>query len=202
MKFYRIYIVDPLQFIVRENIMPVAEKLSQWFDPIVKKAGFDFSHVNFPQFIVTPEPDELIVYICDYDQSVVQFAPGAAGLIPDPSTSPHKGITLVGPPAASEVYLKNTNPQLIAALIFHELMHNKLQAGNSMHATFPNAQMSSAMMTATADLAPTAEESAAMAKVLNKHVRQWTDGQEMLWRAARKREKNDPLFDDHIRFKR
>jgi hypothetical protein len=202
MKFYRVYIVDPLQFVARENIMPVAEKLSAWFDPIVKKAGFDFSHVNFPQFIATPEPYELMVYICDYDQSVVQFAPGAAGVIQDPSTSPHKGVTLIGPPAASEVYLKNTNPLMIAALIFHELMHNKLQSGNSMHGNFSNAQMSAAMMTASADLAPSPEESAAMAKALKNRVLQWTDGQEMLWRAARKREKNDPMFDDHIRFKR
>lgn len=202
MKFYRIYIVDPLQCVARENIMPVAEKLSQWFDPIVKKAGFDFSHVNFPQFIATPEPFELMVYMCEYDQSVVQHAPGAAGLIPNPSTSPHKGITLVGPPAASEVYLKNTNPLLIAALIFHELMHNKLQSGNSMHGTFSNAQMSAAMMTESADLALNLEESAAMANALNKHVPQWTGGQEMLWRAARQRDKGDPEFDGQIKFKR
>lgn len=202
MNFYRVYIVDPLQCVSRDKIIPVAEILSRWFDPIVAKAGFDCSHVHFPQFVAVPQSHELMVYICEYDQSIVQHAPGAKGLIEDPSSSPHKGVTLVGPPAASEVYLKDTNPLIVASLIFHELMHNKLQLGNSMHNRFSDPRLSAAMMMATPDFAPTEQENQAMVSALNKPVPQWAAGQEIVWRAARQREKGDPEFDSEIKFRK
>jgi hypothetical protein len=203
MASYKVFIVDPLEHIARSNQMPVAEILSGWFDPIVKKAGFDWSHVHFPQHIATPAAYELMVYVCGYDQSVVQHAPGGAGLVPDPVISQHKGVTLVGPPAASEVYLKNANPMLIAALIFHELMHNKLHVGNSMHEVFRNAGVGNASLIVDDDfMGPNAAESDAMSKALNNPVPQWTGGQEMLWRAARQRSKGDSEFDSDIKYKR
>lgn len=195
MSHYGFYIIDPLENISRGDIPTIAEIVTRWLDPIVKTAGFSHSWVCFPQFIVTPQPHELMVYICSFEHSVVQLAPGAAGLIPNPMSSPHKGITLLGPPAASEVYIKNANPLGIAALIFHEAMHNKLQQNNSMHTNFTNIIMSAATMNITPDIAPTADESLAMSNALNNPVNQWADGQQILWTAAGKRG-TDPLFWD------
>ncbi|HMS43948.1 MAG TPA: hypothetical protein PKE69_27215 [Pyrinomonadaceae bacterium] len=84
MSHYGFYIIDPLENISRGDIPTIAEIVTRWLDPIVKTAGFSHSWVCFPQFILTPQPHELMVYICSFEHSVVQLAPGAAGLIPNP----------------------------------------------------------------------------------------------------------------------
>ena len=200
MSYVGFYIVDPLQNISMGNISPICEKLSSWLDPIVQKAGFDWVHVCFPQYIVIPKPSDVIVYICSYEHSVVQLAPGAKGLIPNPSTSSHKGITLIGPPAASEVYLKESNPLSVAALIFHEAMHNQLQTNNSMHGKFPSPILSGAMIDISSEIKPTEAESNAMSEALKKPVNQWTDGQQILWNAAQKRDSGDAVWDSDIKY--
>jgi hypothetical protein len=185
---FNLYIIDFLELVNRADIPTIATQVTKWLDPIARSAGFSNAWVAFPQqFVVTPQPHEILVYICSYELSVVQFAPGAAGQVPDPLTSPHKGVTWLGPPAASEVYLKESAPLAIAALIFHEAMHNKLQMNNSMHNAFPPCAMSCASMTIGPGLGPTAAESQAMASALPKPVPQWTDGQQMMLRAVKNR---------------
>ncbi len=201
MAAYGFYIVDPLENVARGDIPMVAAYLSRWLDPIVKQAGFDYSWVCFPQCIVTPQAHELMVYICSFEHSVAQFAPGGKGNIPDPRSSSHKGITLLGPPAASEVYIKESSPLLTAALIFHEAMHNKLQTNNTMHALFPPAALSAAEMTVNEAIAPTPQESSAMAKAMKKPVAQWSGGQQLLWNAVKKRDTKDPIWDVDLTIK-
>ena len=200
MSYYGFYIIDPLGLIKWGDTSTVAMKVSEWMDPIVKQAGFEFPLVCYPQYIVTPQPHEIIIYVCSYEHSVVQLAPGGKGQIPNPMSSPHKGITLLGPPAASEVYVKESSPIVLASVIFHEAMHNKLQRNNSMHNNFSNPVLSAAMMNITSDIAPTAEESQAMASALAKPVNQWADGQQILWDAAANRKNNDVVWDSQIKY--
>lgn len=195
--FYNIYIIDPLKEVT--EFMAVAKLLSDWFDPIAKEAKYDWSFVSFPQYVVSPQPHELMIYVCAYEHSVLQHMPGAnRKTFPDPAVSPHKGTTVIGQPTGSEIYVKNSNADLIAALIFHEAMHNKLSMTNAqLHNGFPSCSLSCEMIKAPAS--PSASESKAMSAALNKPVPQWEEGQQYLWYAASQRAKGDTEWGERIK---
>lgn len=201
--FYNIYIIDPLKEVT--EFMAVAKLLSDWFDPIVKTAQgtkYDYSFVQFPQYVVSPQPHELIIYVCAYEHSVLQHMPGAnSKTFPNPATSSHKGVTVNGQPTASEIYVKNSNADLIAALIFHEAMHNKLQMTDAqLHNGFSGCSLSCGMIRAPAS--PSSAESKAMSAALNNSVPQWADGQEYLRYAASQRTKGDFEWDSRLKILR
>ncbi len=76
---------------------------------------------------VTPAPHELLIYLLPMGATVAsngRLEPG------NPPTN-HDGLTkAVGRETASEVYLHFNDMTLIANLMFHEAMHNKLGLGN------------------------------------------------------------------------
>lgn len=206
---YNVYIIDPFDEVAKSGgpggLVSVATKLNGWFDPIValsntlsKTLKFDRASVMFPQYIVSPQPHELIVYICPFGTSVVQKKPGVTKANwPDPVTSQHQGITEIGAVTGSEVWMKFSGADAIASLIFHESMHNKLQLGNAMHGKLSPCQLSCASIN-WPNSGPSKPEVDAMAKALTNPVRQWTDGQKILWDAKARSDQGDPFWNSDI----
>lgn len=192
---YNIYLIDPF------NLLPVVSvgmKLNEWFDPIAKRAKFDRAYVCSPQYLVTPEQHELLIYVCPTGKSVVQHTPGAnRSTWPNPLTSPHQGATVCGSVTGSEVWAGRLNPEGLPYLIFHEAMHNKLQLGNSLHSRFSPCHLSCASI--RWPTSPSQSEIDAMVAALPNPVRQWTDGQQLLRDAAERKRQGDPMWDNQIR---
>jgi hypothetical protein len=203
---YRLWICDQLDEIrSRGLVVPVVQKLESWFSPIARTAGFNGCECIFAQYIVQPAAHELLVCVCPAHTSVLQHKPGLRkATFPDPTTSPHQGVTDPNAPAGSEIWMKVSSVDAIASLIFHECMHNKLQVGNRLHNMFNPQQDPCHLSCAsiTWPTAPTATEEAAMAAALGNAVPQWTDGQRILRRARLRRKAGDPLWDDEIQFRR
>jgi len=196
---YNVYIIDPFN---KVPITAVASTLRDWFDPIAQKAGYARAYVCSAQYVVHAAPHELLIYVCPHGTSVVQKMPGVdKSKMPHPLTSQHLGYTGIrgaGGVNGSEIWAKFSDADAFASLIFHEAMHNKLQADNTMHSRFKNPNVSGANI--TWGTPPSAEESAAMAAALGNPVRQWTDGQQILRSAAGRLWGQDPMWDADITF--
>lgn len=191
---YCIYIIDPFNEI--KQLVAVAQKVNEMFDPIAQKAGFSGTSTMFPQYKnVQPLLHELMVYVCPFSTSVVKKMPGANKLdIPDAAMSPHQGVTVMsGGETGSEIWCKFTGVDFYAAMIFHELMHNKLQLGKALHGKFNPCGMSCASLLVES-AKPTQGEIDAMAAALTKPVKQWTDGINMLWNAAEDKNNGNDLW--------
>lgn len=205
---YNVYIIDPFDEVARSagpgGLVSVATKLNDWFDPIVdlsntlSKTKFDRASVMFPQYVVAPLPQELIVYVCPFSTSVVKNMPGAnRANWPDPVTSKHQGVTVIGAVTGSEIWMKFSGVDATASLIFHEAMHNKLQLGNAMHGQLKPCQLSCATINWPVS-GPSKPEIEAMAKALTKPVPQWAGGQAMLRDAKARLDQGDPLWNSDI----
>lgn len=201
MSLYRIWICDPLNEVRSTGqLVPVARRIESWFAPIAQGAGFTGAQCVFPQYIVKPDPHELLIYVCPSMMSVVQNMPAASSVrFPNPRSSPHQGVTIVGPPAGSEIWMKVRTVDAITSLIFHEAMHNKLQLGDALHGRFPRCQLSCRSI--TWPTSPSGDEARAMTAVLRNNVPQWTEGQHILRRARLARKKGDPAWDVEIKEK-
>jgi hypothetical protein len=190
---YCIYLVDPFNEI--KQIVSVAQAVNEMFDPIAKKAGFSGVSTMFPQYRnINPLVHEMIVYICPFTTSVVKKMPNASKLdIPDATSSPHQGVTVISKETGSEIWCKFSGVKFYAAMIFHELMHNKLQLGKSLHSKFKSCGMSCEVINPeTAQ--PTEAEIDAMAAALTSPVIQWTGGVDMLWNAAEDKNNGNDLW--------
>jgi hypothetical protein len=114
---------------------------------------------------------------------------------PDTTGTAHQGVTFIGANATgSEIWSKFNGVDFFAAMIFHELMHNKLQLGQSLHAKFNPCGMSCASITVSPTNAPTQKEVDEMAGALRKPVQQWTGGLSLLWGAAKNKAGGDDLW--------
>jgi hypothetical protein len=191
---YNIYIIDPFNEI--KQIVAVAEKVNKMFDPIAIKAGFSGTSTMFPQYQnVQPMMHEVMVYVCPFTTSVVKKMYGTkASEFPDAAMSPHQGVTHVGAETASEIWCKFSGVDFYAAMIFHEIMHNKMQLGQSLHGKFRSCEMSCASIQVSSSNAPTQEEIDGMAAALPKPVKQWTGGLSMLWSAAQDKANGNDLW--------
>ena len=190
---YCIYIIDPFNEI--QQLVRVAEKVNEMFDPIAKKAGFSATSTMFPQYRnINPLMHESMVYVCPFTTSVVKKMDGASSFdIPDAAISPHQGVTFISKETGSEIWCKFSGVNFYAAMIFHELMHNKLQLGKSLHGKFKACGMS--CETINPETAkPSEEEIDAMAAALAKPVKQWTGGVDMLWNAAQDKANGNDLW--------
>lgn len=195
MAAFNTFIIDPFNEII--PIVAVVERLKQLADPIAKKAGFDEASFFFPQYEdVKPLMHEILVYVCPFTTSVVKKMPGAdKANFPDATSSPHQGATFIGAgETGSEIWSKFSGVDFYAAMIFHEMMHNKMQLGQSLHAKFNPCGMSCATITVSSSNAPTQKEIDEMATALTKPVQQWRGGLSLLWNAARAKASNDPLW--------
>jgi hypothetical protein len=138
--------------------------LADLFTPCVK-GKFDNNWVYFADPKHKPEKHELLVYFMPPYTSIIKHAPRAGA--PDFTKD---GNTVFGS-GASEVYVNSTDPQALANLAFHELMHNRLKSGAAMHSqgglaspiVYSNTQITTANINA-------------MAKVISAPIKQWTHG--------------------------
>ena len=192
---YNLYVIDP--FDLARPLPALTTKLAEWFDAIVRQAGYSRVYVCNPQYEVRPAPHELLIYVCPFGTSVVQKMPGAQkDSWPSLTGSTHHGVTEIRAVTGSEVWVKTSDIEVLAALIFHEAMHNKLQLGQALHTQFNPRSLSSASITLPAS--PTAPEVSAMAAALKKPVQQWADGQRLLRQALRQRIVGDDSWDISI----
>lgn len=193
---FNVYIIDPFD---KMPLVAVATMLTEWFDPIAKRAGYSRAYVCSPQYHVQPALDELLIYICPFSTSVVQKMPGAQkSNWPDPALGRHLGVTeMQSGVTGSEVWAKFSDADAFASLIFHEAMHNKLQLGAALHTRFkPSDRLSADEI--SWPTSPSTPESDGMAAALRNRVRQWADGQQLLRGAARRYRDGDPLWDADI----
>lgn len=84
-----------------------------------------------------PEPagHELLIYVVRSSMdSIVKDLPGLRGRA-SPNLDDGGFTAWVGELTGSEVYTESSNdPTMLAKLVFHEAMHNKLHAGGDLHA--------------------------------------------------------------------
>jgi hypothetical protein len=133
-----------------------------------------------------PDPSDLdiLVYFLPFNKSVVRKLYPKS---PDPLGG-HHGLTNGANPRVSEVYVKTTDPDLIAKLAFHEIMHMKLRMGNEMHDL---GGLASAVVTPETTLTPNNIE--LMKPALSKPVKQWAGGVTIMAKTAHAQAAGDPL---------
>jgi hypothetical protein len=129
-------------------------------------------------------PHELLIYLMPFGATVAKNGKLEMGAPP----ANHDGLT--NPMAggvASEVYLHFVDMDIIANLMFHEAMHNKLALDNGMHS---KGGLAGSPVSASTTLTPGNMQD--MAQALETRRPQWTGGIPLLI-AESKRSDNDPL---------
>jgi len=148
--------------------------------------------VAFIPAVPQPTPFDLIIYFVPIEISIVATF---AGRRRDPLLDDGDGFTFIkgiggpSPSAASEVYTKTLDPKLLAALAFHEGMHNRLMLGQPMHNRTGMAQA-----TVTPSTTVTPENASQMAAAFKTRVTQWPDGVMPLVHRRQRRDSGDPLW--------
>ncbi len=150
-----------------------------------KGAKFGTALVRWITGPVVVAPTELLVYLLPFGSTLASNGRLERGSPPpnhDGLTNPLAGAT------ASEVYLHFSDTTVLANLIFHEAMHNKLGLGNTaLHA---KGGMAGSPVSPSTQLTPTNIQD--MATALEKPRPQWTAGIDLLV-AESNRSDNDPL---------
>lgn len=148
------------------------------------KTKYGSASVSWVAGAANPQPNELLIYLLPSGATVVTAGKLAQGNPP----AGEDGLTNlnVGGATGAEVYLQIADMQVIANLMFHEAMHNKLHLGNGMHS---QGGLASAVVDASTQL--TAANINAMAAALDTPRPQWTGGITLLAQAAAV-DDNDP----------
>ena len=146
--------------------------------------------VAFVPATPTPTTSDILIYFAPVEFSLVASFSGRAR---DPLLDDGDGFTSIKPgnppSAASEVYAKTADSDLLAALAFHEAMHNKLTLGNEMHKRDGLAQ---AVVSPTTQVSAT--NAAEMAVAFRKSVAQWPQGVNIGLARRQRRDSGDPLW--------
>ncbi len=176
-----------------DQLSAIATKVQGYFSQVVAKhdelAGAKGAKLGtaLVRWITAPVPvaaTELLIYLMPFGATVATNGKLEMGS-PPPD---HDGLThpMAGG-VASEVYLHFVDPVIIANLMFHEAMHNKLAMGNNMHA---KGGMAGSPVSPATVLTP--GNILDMAKALDTNRPQWTSGIALLI-AESKRSDSDPL---------
>ena len=165
-------------------ILEVNRILQRYFDKVVKahdampnkKKKFGSASVQWLAFTPTIQPNELLVYLLPLGSKIVKNKKLEVGS-PPPG---HDGLTVSyagGKSAGSEVYDRFSNSAaLIANLMFHEFMHNKLNLdNNSLHT---RGGLAAATVGPNTQLTP--ENIRDMAAALDTDRPQWVDGLKLI----------------------
>jgi hypothetical protein len=118
----------------REEAQAISFGIQNGLIPIVQKANPAFDAVNV-QWVNCPmpqriQPHELLVYFVSSSTDTILRS------INDVIGTPDLGGTTVfmrNGEHASEVFVSIGNSDLVARMAFHEIMHNKLRLGDTMH---------------------------------------------------------------------
>ena len=104
--------------------------LQKYFDKVVAKAKSDKVSVMFVSDNPQPADNELIAYYSTSGWHVVSQMPGAPEVKDTEGGLTYNNGTVTG---SDVVANPDDDTTMIANLTFHELMHNKLNMGDSMH---------------------------------------------------------------------
>jgi hypothetical protein len=187
-----VYLLDPFATIgspTRYREINVA--LQSHFDKVTPHLSpADSIRVAFIPATPSPTTSDIVVYFAPTEYSLVaEFA----GRSHDPLLDDGDGWTVIKPgsppSAASEVYAKTFDSQLLAALAFHEAMHNKLALGNAMHSGDGMAQREVTPQTLVSP-----NNAREMGAAFRKPVRQWVGGVASGLARRQRRDSGDPLW--------
>jgi hypothetical protein len=151
--------------------------------------------VAFTPATPTPTTSDILIYFAPIEFSIVA---SFAGRKRDPLLDDGDGFTSIRTAtvgrvtttsAASEVYLKTFDSGLLAALAFHEAMHNKLALGNELHKRNGMAQE-----VVSAQTQVTRENAQQMAAAFRNPVTQFPRGVAVGLSAKARRDSGDPLW--------
>jgi hypothetical protein len=173
---YKTFIANLLGALPQKLAWQVQSHLADLFSPCISN-DFENNWVYFADAQNKPDKHELLVYFMPAQTSIIKHVPSVAA--PDLSIDGNTAYAA----GASEVYVKSSDPLLLANLAFHELMHNRLKVGNSLHR---QGGLASAVVYNSTEI--TKDNIRAMAKVISKPIKQWTDGIALLADG-----KNDPI---------
>jgi hypothetical protein len=171
----------------------IQRQLQGYFDQVMTrlKTG-ERAQVAWCPAVPDAKPDELVVYFTSTDFSAVAQLDGVKF---DPLAASHWGFTRIKSQngkvtvAASEVYARMLNADVLAKLAFHECMHNKLAIGNELHS-----RNGLAAATVGEGSRLTAENVADMAAALRNPVPQWREGAKILVERRQRRDAGDPVW--------
>jgi hypothetical protein len=192
-----VFLVDPLVAIGSlTSYMNILRILQGHFNRVAARMSpASRIQVAFIPAVPSPTPFDLLIYFVPTEISIVsQFNGGPRNPLTDDGdgftaikTRTVNGVTTKS--AASEVYTKTLDPAVLAALAFHEGMHNRLAIGNGMHTRTGMAQAAVGAGTQVTD-----ENAIQMAAALGTPVTQWPDGVLPLVGRRLRRESGDPLW--------
>jgi hypothetical protein len=169
MATYKTYIGDPLGCVPAALLSQIQSQLADLMSPCTSNA-FENNWVYLASPSLVPQGWELLVYFAPAGVSIIKNAPSTES--PDLDAG---GNTAFGA-GASEVYMKSTDPVILARLAFHELMHNRLQLGGKGPTDGLHAQGGLASWQIDASTPYTDANKNAMAAVISNPITQWTDG--------------------------
>lgn len=142
--------------------------LQKYFDKVVAKAKSDKVSVMFVNDNPQPNDNDLIAYYSTSGWHVVSQMPGAPEVKSTEGGLTYNNGTVTG---SDVVANPDDDTTMIANLTFHELMHNKLNMGDSMH------RMGGLAKSPVDESTPLTDVNiAAMAKVLTQDRKQWVGG--------------------------
>lgn len=149
MSAYSVYLTDVFGTLVTTTIVPpphqkyidIANQLKGYFDPIARGAGFsDGANILWiPAIFNVPDEISLAVHLVPPELQMIAKLTNAPG--PHEPLGHHTGRTYtqrVGRKShtLSEVYSDGQHNDVIAKVVFHECMHNKLNLSNEqLHPT-------------------------------------------------------------------
>jgi hypothetical protein len=196
---YNVYLLNGLGISAQMNrttltsnqVNIITSTLKDYFDQVVKAHDaakgakqFGSSSINWISGPTAVADTELLVYLLPFGATVCSKGKLEQGSPPaghDGLTNPNLGGT------GSEVYLHTTEMKVIANLMFHECMHNKLKLGNAgLHS---KDGLAAASVDDKTPLTPGNIKD--MAGALEKSRPQWTAGIKLITDAAAM-DDNDP----------
>jgi hypothetical protein len=166
-----------------DQLTAINRTLQNYFDQVVKvhdnlnlpgRAKYGRAQVQWLASFPTVAPNELLIYLLPAGATLVRAGKLQQGQPP----AGHDGLTnpnLTGG-TGSEVYFHFADTTLIANLMFHEAMHNKLALSNAQ--LHPKGGMAGATVEPATPL--TAPNIRDMAVALDTNRPQWTAGMQML----------------------
>jgi hypothetical protein len=166
-----------------DQLIAINRTLQDYFDRVVRahdnlnlpgRAKYGRAQVQWLAGFATVAPNELLIYLLPAGATLVRAGKLQQGQPP----AGHDGLTnpnLQGE-TGSEVYFHFADTTLLANLMFHEAMHNKLALGNAQ--LHPRGGLASATVEPATPLTP--GNISNMAASLDVNRPQWTAGMRML----------------------
>jgi hypothetical protein len=173
--------------------LEITSRLKSWFDPIAHSAHFDRAEILWVPGDTAGFGNLVQVHLLPLELSAIAKLTHAGKF--DPLASGHNGRTqwenVDGVEQfLSEVYVDSQDADLIAKLVFHECMHNKLRlTGPQLH---PMGGLASAVLGPASRLTP--QNANAMAAALGTSRTQWPNVTPFLVERRIRRDGGDPWW--------